>query len=601
MKFSHSIQFNAVPDWSSHYIAYSNLKKLLVPPIHRWVTLTRNSIFQLERSVHQKSSTAVGDTESSPLLEGAIEDDSDRAFSLALDRELEKICSFYQLKELEIYGELDSVLKDEAEVEQDIEEQETSPTAARPSTSRTQRSSSVFRDFAFGKRRQTASNPSVSLRDSDSEPDEVAPLRASKSIDASRLDHNPEQSMQRASRRRSSFFEDYQDMAFSVLYDTGITVKKSLISVYVQLCELRSFIQLNRTGFSKILKKYDKILDRQLRPPYLADQVDPAYPFQEATMERLSENIASVEEVYARLVTQGQVDEAKRELRLNLREHVVWERNTVWREMIGIERRGQAAALGLQRTILGGDDEGSNVRLQGDAHEDATKEVQTPLGRYRIPSWLVSSKFYTLIALAALFALLLWLPIMKEPEQQNCLALIALVSSLWATEVSYWLDLRSRADFEGNSSLRYISARAFFRSCAPSCPNRRGATTSSGCQGCRRVCCFVNVESSDNAIARRFYHRSSAVQVQYCQEDGDLCPEQGWHHSPDGPSYYHVRGDLCEYVDQQCGRAGALLFHHSGMRLSKSKSVLTVLAYSPEPAFGLEHVQGTDNGDCPCF
>jgi hypothetical protein len=28
MKFSRSIQFNAVPDWSSHYIAYSNLKKL---------------------------------------------------------------------------------------------------------------------------------------------------------------------------------------------------------------------------------------------------------------------------------------------------------------------------------------------------------------------------------------------------------------------------------------------------------------------------------------------------------------------------------------------------------------------------------------------
>lgn len=28
MKFSHSIQFNAVPDWSSYYISYSNLKKL---------------------------------------------------------------------------------------------------------------------------------------------------------------------------------------------------------------------------------------------------------------------------------------------------------------------------------------------------------------------------------------------------------------------------------------------------------------------------------------------------------------------------------------------------------------------------------------------
>lgn len=30
MKFAHSIQFNAVPDWTSHYIAYSNLKKLYV-------------------------------------------------------------------------------------------------------------------------------------------------------------------------------------------------------------------------------------------------------------------------------------------------------------------------------------------------------------------------------------------------------------------------------------------------------------------------------------------------------------------------------------------------------------------------------------------
>lgn len=28
MKFSHSLQFNAVPDWSAFYIAYSNLKKL---------------------------------------------------------------------------------------------------------------------------------------------------------------------------------------------------------------------------------------------------------------------------------------------------------------------------------------------------------------------------------------------------------------------------------------------------------------------------------------------------------------------------------------------------------------------------------------------
>jgi hypothetical protein len=32
---------------------------------------------------------------------------------------------------------------------------------------------------------------------------------------------------------------------------------------------------------------------------------------------------------------------AQRFLKLNLREHVAWERNTVWRQMIGRERRGQ--------------------------------------------------------------------------------------------------------------------------------------------------------------------------------------------------------------------------------------------------------------------
>lgn len=40
MKFSHSIQFNAVPDWSSYYISYSNLKKLSVGPCHPSCTFT---------------------------------------------------------------------------------------------------------------------------------------------------------------------------------------------------------------------------------------------------------------------------------------------------------------------------------------------------------------------------------------------------------------------------------------------------------------------------------------------------------------------------------------------------------------------------------
>jgi phosphate transporter len=236
-------------------------------------------------------------------------------------------------------------------------------------------------------------------------------------------------------RRTSAAFEDYNDMAFSALYDEGVSLKKRAVSVYVLLCELRSFIQLNKTGFEKVLKKYDKILDKKLKRYYLDKYVSPAYPFQQSTMDKLTENLGRVESAYALLCTKGDVAEAKRELRLHLREHVVWERNTVWREMIGIERKAQAANIGITQTILGRDINGGKVRRQGDDIESDLKEVVTPIGKYRCPQWLISRTFWMLVACIAVFVVLLVVPIMKKPEQQNCLAMVIFVSLLWATEV----------------------------------------------------------------------------------------------------------------------------------------------------------------------
>lgn len=39
MKFSHSLQFNSIPDWSAYYIAYDNLKKLYVRLLRLFVIL----------------------------------------------------------------------------------------------------------------------------------------------------------------------------------------------------------------------------------------------------------------------------------------------------------------------------------------------------------------------------------------------------------------------------------------------------------------------------------------------------------------------------------------------------------------------------------
>jgi hypothetical protein len=399
--------------------------------------VTWDRIYTLEQRINQQH--AQTDAESSPLLSGQPEE-PDKVFSHALDAELDKVVSFYQAKERELYDELDQLLQDERsyEDEQDEyeQEQENMPPGYRS------RSASIFKRIGNNRDRSASPTSGHSAEDeSDEEANETSQLRKhsfgkSRSPDGKR-GRKASNDFGSSKRRASVAFEDYNDMSFSALYDEGVSLKKRTASVYVSLCELRSYIQLNKTGFSKVLKKYDKILDRNLKSTYLEKYVNNAHPFQQSTMDRLSQNISQIEVTYARICTQGDVVEAKRELRLHLREHVVWERNTVWREMIGIERKAQAANLGIGQ-MLGRKVDPGHVRLQGDDAEPEMKEVETPIGRYRCPRWLLSSTFYILVAILAVFFVLLLVPIMKKPEQQNCLALVILVSLLWATEVCFF-------------------------------------------------------------------------------------------------------------------------------------------------------------------
>lgn len=476
MKFSHSIQFNAVPDWSSQYISYSNLKKL---------------IYQLEKQIHQQHQPdgAEPDAESSPLLDGnGGLKDPDTVFARKLNEELEKICSFYQVKELEVFGEVDALLKDEEEFEAEHEAGEAAGEsgARRHSAWAKARQQSLFRSFTFSKKRRGSALSSREAAipeedDSDDDANERSALQRTQSgTDGQSSKHGKDytngdtdrRSSSELRRKPSNTFNDFGDDALQALYDEGITLKKRTVNLYVTVCELRSFIQLNETGFSKVLKKYDKTLDRDLKSKWVKANVKPAYPFQPSTMDRLNEHLARVEKAYADVVTKGDIEMARRELRLHLREHVVWERNTVWREMIGIERKAQAANLGIRGTMLGQDNDPKKARLQGDSEDSAMKEVNTPVGRYVCPKFLVSSTFWILLLTIVVFAVLLMVPIMDEPEQQNCLALVIFVSLLWATEV--WKYIFSNLlhgctnSIAGNPTLCDIATCSFLGRRAPS-------------------------------------------------------------------------------------------------------------------------------------
>lgn len=394
--------------------------------------------------------------------------------------ELEKISSFYQLKELEIYGEVSEFLKEEEAYEtENFPQQDGTGEVRSGTTGRVgdrPRQSSIYRSFLNKGRRSSTISGSINegVEDSEDEDDESTALHKPRPTGPQRSKSTPYDAntgregtiedmrtsteFSKSIRRGSQAYDDYAEQAFSALYSSGITLKKRAVSLYVQLCELKSFIQLNKTGFTKVLKKYDKILDQNLKSKYIEKFVSPSYPFRPDTMKHIEENISRMEQAYADVVTQGDVAIAKKELRLHLREHVVWERNTVWREMIGIERKAQAANMGLRRTLLGADNDPAKARLQGDDDSIPNmKELQTPIGRFRCPTWLFSSTMFTLMFIVAIFFILLFVPIMKKTEQQNCLAMVAFVSLLWATEVSKYRHLfLLLLTSPGNPTIRHL-------------------------------------------------------------------------------------------------------------------------------------------------
>ncbi|KAK3314919.1 SPX domain-containing protein [Apodospora peruviana] len=423
MRFSHSIQFNAVPDWSSHYIAYSNLKKL---------------IYQLEKTVHQQSA---GDAESRPLIQ---HEDPEVVFGRALDVELEKISSFYVVKEKELMEEVNDLLRDVGTFEEETgsTEGELRPPPTQSISDNRIPTRAVRLGSTSGRSRVSTED---GIEDSEDEGDETTALNTGRkrrssfgrrksvpaNMMASTTDMTASTDLTRSVRRDSMAFDDYAEQA--VLFSSGIMLKKRIVTLYVQLCELKSYIQLNQTGFRKVLKKFDKIMDRQMRAKYMETYVDSAYPFRPETAKGLEEYINKMVKAYMAIVTNGDEEVATRDLRSHLREHVVWERNTVWRELIGLERRAEAASLG--HALLGRDADPKKLLRQGDDERlIPIKEISTPIGRFKLPAWLFSSAMLTLVAIIVIFFLLLFIPIMEKPEQQNCLALLVLVSLLWATE-----------------------------------------------------------------------------------------------------------------------------------------------------------------------
>ena len=209
--------------------------------------------------------------------------------------------------------------------------------------------------------------------------------------------------------------------------DRRIMYKKRVAALFTSLSELKQYVDLNYTGLGKVIKKYDKITHSDLRGRYMAGPVAQCPPFTTESRAALQSAISSLVPIYADLSAAGDVAQAEKQLKAHLREHVVWERNTVWREMIGLERRGWGGAT--SRGGIGPDGGSGAARTDLPLIKG---EASSSNGNW--PAWVNSQTMAGGFALV-MFAFILNGQWFDRVEEQNCLALLAFVTVMWALEV----------------------------------------------------------------------------------------------------------------------------------------------------------------------
>lgn len=233
-----------------------------------------------------------------------------------------------------------------------------------------------------------------------------------------------------------------------------ILFKRRIAQLWFDWTALASFRELNQEGIKKAVKKcaliapcsrqpdqsltslcppsarFDKITGSKTKDYYLSHSLTTYYPYLPATKQLLASQDQLLLTTYARVVVGGDRELAARQLGSQLREKVVIERDTVWRQMVHASRTTDMAG-GFLTAV-------PDPRSRGEAEskENWRPVVKTPLGTLYRPAWFTRGA--ALFSLALVVLLLLssgTIPTFERIEERNCCALLVFCTILWATEV----------------------------------------------------------------------------------------------------------------------------------------------------------------------
>lgn len=330
-------------------------------------------IFQIEKEKVDAVNNAID-----PEKEISSDIQNQDKFLTQLDLQLEKVFDFYSQKETELYSRLDAL---------DSTLQNSMPTQ------------NLYHDPQYPNYVTPLANldSTVNLPHGASSIKEVINAADEKTR---RMSFESRMSTQSKDAHHIDYVEQLVDL------------RSQLISLYVSLSELDSYVELNRMAFEKILKKHDKVLDADLRSQYLKKMVLDSRPFMPQTVEALRAQIERVEHIYADAFCSGHVALAVRQMKTHLRDQITYDRNTVWKDMVGQERK----------TL--------------DAHVKESKPEKCyniPFTSRKIRSELLNTIIAFLFSVV-LFIVLLNVEIFGNRQEDYCFALLIFAAVMWATE-----------------------------------------------------------------------------------------------------------------------------------------------------------------------
>ncbi|KAJ2610907.1 low-affinity phosphate transporter [Coemansia sp. RSA 1365] len=400
MKFSSALQFNAVPDWAQYYLEYVKgcYCVLGLGECANYSGL-KKKLYAIERDIiatEAQSLITNGGGEEHMLLEP--QNQAYTTFEPLLEAELEKVDRFYRRKEAEIFAQADALEREVNNIEEQPTLQQRSSYSffRKPSSMdmdgygevpRIRSASTEMLDAAGG-----AGQASTSIPDSGDE-------------GAARTDATHTDADSGNAQRTVSFSEDETWRQ---------KLRGRARDVFILLYDLRSYAQLNYTGFSKITKKFDKVTQSQLRTTFMEQTAAAAYVFTSEAQKGLRAHMEAATFAFGLASHHENAEDALHELKRSLREEVVWERNTVWRDMIARERMG--SAVGVQTPDVG----------------VTVPDIVGVTGKRRLTG--TQRQFLRIVACTAVAAAAWALPLFDGGEQQRCWAMLVYVSLLWASE-----------------------------------------------------------------------------------------------------------------------------------------------------------------------